>query len=158
LHTCSSKLDRNLSKQRKIRSRKQNPEPYLNWFWRKKKFGPFLDLCVSSLRRGHANLLCIVPILSDVPKDELSCSALRYKLIFILITQRCGTSWLPTERVLTTWAGVSLKLGLARVFEIWASNRSYSLTLFFFQIFFFFFLFLFFKKIRDQAYIQWLKL
>jgi hypothetical protein len=31
-----------------------------------KKFGPFLDLCVSSLRRGHANLLCIVPILSDV--------------------------------------------------------------------------------------------
>jgi hypothetical protein len=31
---------------------------------------PFLDLCVSSLRRGHANLLCIVPILSDVPKDN----------------------------------------------------------------------------------------
>ncbi len=25
----------------------------------------FFDLCVSSLRRGHANLLCIVPILSD---------------------------------------------------------------------------------------------
>ena len=25
----------------------------------------FLDLCVSSLRRGHANLLCIVPILTD---------------------------------------------------------------------------------------------
>lgn len=24
-----------------------------------------LDLCVSSLRRGHANLLCIVPILTD---------------------------------------------------------------------------------------------
>ena len=28
----------------------------------------FLDLCMSSLRRGHANLLCIVPILSDVPE------------------------------------------------------------------------------------------
>ncbi len=28
-------------------------------------FLDFLDLCVSSLRRGHANLLCIVPILSD---------------------------------------------------------------------------------------------
>ena len=27
-----------------------------------------LDLCVSSLRRGHANLLCIVPILSDDPR------------------------------------------------------------------------------------------
>ena len=24
-----------------------------------------LDLCVSSLRRGHANLLCVVPILTD---------------------------------------------------------------------------------------------
>ncbi|XLU97561.1 hypothetical protein S245_011901 [Arachis hypogaea] len=41
----------------------------------KKKFGPFLDLCVSSLRRGHANLLCIVPILSDVPEGtSLLCS------------------------------------------------------------------------------------
>ncbi|KAK9000195.1 hypothetical protein V6N11_080699 [Hibiscus sabdariffa] len=39
---------------------------------RQKKFGPFLDLCVSSLRRGHANLLCIVPILSDVPEGTNS--------------------------------------------------------------------------------------
>ena len=31
----------------------------------REKFGTLLDLCVSSLRRGHANLLCIVPILSD---------------------------------------------------------------------------------------------
>ena len=38
----------------------------------KKKFGPFLDLCVSSLRRGHANLLCIVPILSDVYEETSS--------------------------------------------------------------------------------------
>ena len=30
-----------------------------------KKFVTLLDLCVSSLRRGHANLLCIVPILTD---------------------------------------------------------------------------------------------
>ncbi len=37
-----------------------------------KKFGPFLDLCVSSLRRGHANLLCIVPILSDVSEETES--------------------------------------------------------------------------------------
>ncbi len=27
-------------------------------------------MCVSSLRRGHANLLCIVPILSDVSKGR----------------------------------------------------------------------------------------
>ena len=31
----------------------------------RKKCDTFLDLCVSSLRRGHANLLCIVPILTD---------------------------------------------------------------------------------------------
>ena len=34
-----------------------------------KTLEPFLDLCVSSLRRGHANLLCIVPILSDVRRQ-----------------------------------------------------------------------------------------
>ena len=33
----------------------------------KKKCDTLLDLCVSSLRRGHANLLCIVPILMDDP-------------------------------------------------------------------------------------------
>ena len=27
---------------------------------------PFLDSCVSSLREGHANLLCIAPITTDV--------------------------------------------------------------------------------------------
>ena len=35
-----------------------------------KKLGTLLDLCVSSLRRGHANLLCIVPFLSDDPRKE----------------------------------------------------------------------------------------
>ena len=29
-----------------------------------------LDLCVSSLRRGHANLLCIVLILTDDPRMD----------------------------------------------------------------------------------------
>jgi len=43
-----------------------------------KKFGPFLDLCVSSLRRGHANLLCIVPILSDVPEGTSHSVSLLY--------------------------------------------------------------------------------
>ena len=36
----------------------------------REKFGTLLDLCVSSLRRGHANLLCIVPILTDDPREE----------------------------------------------------------------------------------------
>jgi hypothetical protein len=35
-----------------------------------KKMFTLLDLCVSSLRRGHANLLCIVPILTDDPRRE----------------------------------------------------------------------------------------
>ena len=29
-----------------------------------------LDVCVSSLRRGHASLLCVVPILTDDPRRE----------------------------------------------------------------------------------------
>ena len=36
----------------------------------RKKFSTLPDLCVSSLRRGHANLLCIVPILTDDPRRE----------------------------------------------------------------------------------------
>ena len=32
-----------------------------------------LDSCVSSLRRGHASLLCIVPILADDPRRESTC-------------------------------------------------------------------------------------
>ena len=35
-----------------------------------KEMFTLLDLCVSSLRRGHANLLCIVPILTDDPRRE----------------------------------------------------------------------------------------
>jgi hypothetical protein len=33
-----------------------------------KNWDTLLDLSVSSLRRGHANLLCIVPILADDPE------------------------------------------------------------------------------------------
>ena len=57
-----------------------------------KKFGPFLDLCVSSLRRGHANLLCIVPILSDVPEGTkpMASSAIDIALHYFF-TFVCGT-------------------------------------------------------------------
>ena len=37
------------------------------------KSSTLLDLCVPSLRRGHANLLCIVPILTDVPRKDSIC-------------------------------------------------------------------------------------
>ena len=40
------------------------------------------DLCVSSLRRCHANLLCIVPILSDAPKGTIEiCIMLSWLII-----------------------------------------------------------------------------
>ena len=35
-----------------------------------KKLSTLPDLCVPSLRRGHVNLLCIVPILTDSPRKE----------------------------------------------------------------------------------------
>ena len=38
-----------------------------------KKFELFLDLCVSSLCRGHANFLCIIPILSYVSEKTAWC-------------------------------------------------------------------------------------
>ena len=40
------------------------------------KLHMILDLCVSSLRRGHANLLCIVPILTDDPRRESTSSCI----------------------------------------------------------------------------------
>jgi hypothetical protein len=43
-----------------------------------KKLFTLLDLCVSSLRRGHANLLCIVPILTDDPRRESEDSLATY--------------------------------------------------------------------------------
>ena len=46
-----------------------------------KKMFTLLDLCVSSLRRGHANLLCIVPILTDDPRRESSIAAAAGRLI-----------------------------------------------------------------------------
>jgi len=44
----------------------------------RKNLEPFLDLCVSSLRRGHANLLCIFPILSVVPKHVYTHAIMIY--------------------------------------------------------------------------------
>jgi len=43
---------------------------YVTRQWPWGKIDTLLDVCVSSLRRGHANLLCIVPILTDDPRRE----------------------------------------------------------------------------------------
>jgi len=61
-----------------------------------KKFGPFLDLCVSSLRRGHANLLCIVPILSDV-SEETKASSLAFYLYNNFSLQLCDVGLVPFQ-------------------------------------------------------------
>ena len=55
-----------------------------------KKFDTLLDLCVSSLRRGHANLLCIVPILSDDPRRESSRKSIVSNLSNFHLMQNFG--------------------------------------------------------------------
>ena len=67
----------------------------------RKKFGPFLDLCVSSLRRGHANLLCIVPILSDVSEETITdYTLMQYKGRIHFVRIRCGMGRLRTASFL----------------------------------------------------------
>ena len=46
-------------------------------------------LCVSSLRRGHANLLCIVPILTDDPRREsIAAGACDYRIsLFVTLCE-----------------------------------------------------------------------
>ena len=60
-----------------------------------KKLFTLLDLCVSSLRRGHANLLCIVPILTDDPRRES-------KLRIFLLTREDGMGHCASPPVGTT--------------------------------------------------------
>ena len=57
-----------------------------------KKMVTLLDLCVSSLRRGHANLLCIVPILTDDPRRESAMAAAAGKLREKAMEQERGVS------------------------------------------------------------------
>ena len=57
-----------------------------------KKLVTLLDLCVSSLRRGHANLLCIVPILTDDPRresDETLIHLCRAQAVTQIFCMRC---------------------------------------------------------------------
>jgi uncharacterized protein HemX len=57
-----------------------------------KKRGTLLELGVSSLRRGHANLLCIIPILPDDPRRESNCSGPKFvaKLLWAYILAHAG--------------------------------------------------------------------
>ena len=51
---------------------------------KKKNFDTILDFCVSSLRRGHANLLCIVPILTDDLRRGSRLSKPSWVYIFVI--------------------------------------------------------------------------
>ena len=55
-----------------------------------KQMFTLLDLCVSSFRRGHANLLCIVPILMDDPRRDRAFPAAEEAAIIvtIIVTQQ----------------------------------------------------------------------
>ena len=56
----------------------------------------FLDLCVSSLRRGHANLLCIVPILTGDPRiPSLQCSEAGNRPSWLARRRFCSKARLP---------------------------------------------------------------
>jgi len=63
-----------------------------------KKLVTLLDLCVSSLRRGRANLLCIVPILSDDPEGNPGFAAhgrpgLSNRECHWIAWTRCSAAW-----------------------------------------------------------------
>ena len=56
-----------------------------------------LDVCVSSLRRGHANLLCIVPMLMDDPRRESNDHA------FLFVCSDCMGSNANLHGLLSLW-------------------------------------------------------
>ena len=58
------------------------------WYCGCKKMWNASRFCVSSLRRGHANLLCIVPILVYVAPKRLQRRASKQQLIKVLFQSR----------------------------------------------------------------------
>ena len=65
-----------------------------------KKCDTLLDLCVSSLRRGHANLLCIVPILTDDLRrgSDIMLITRAYRNNFIIIPRPKKKSLAPHSK------------------------------------------------------------
>ena len=59
-------LDAGLERMLRVRLALQRTPPLID----DDKLFTLLDVCVSSLRRGHANILCIVPSLTDDPRRE----------------------------------------------------------------------------------------
>ena len=79
-----------------------NPAPLV---WRvgwKIKMSTLLDVCVSPLRRGHANLLCVVPNSTDDPRRE-SWRIGRRRIRQVFACSPCGDSH---TRVSGAWSGL----------------------------------------------------
>ena len=97
-----------------------------------KKLFTLLDLCVSSLRRGHANLLCIVPILTDDPRRESDTSALGSQQCAEKIAKAIGRGKVftlaPTHSVsMEKRRGQDTKLTLRSCWEV--SSKSHLLRI-----------------------------
>ena len=74
-----------------------------------------LDLCVSSLRRGHANLLCIVPILSDDLRGESEssqrpCKRTQVTIPCIPVRRRRAGAWGSVEQAQAVSSSGALRL------------------------------------------------
>ena len=72
-----------------------------------KKLVTLLDLCVSFLRRGHTNLLCIVPILSDDPRkvSDLLSNLFIIRFIQLPIPEAvtCENHYNRRQHILDLW-------------------------------------------------------
>ena len=68
------------------------------------KLFTLLDVCVSSLRRGHANLLCIVPILTDDPRRESAAALYHIMLEYNMLLNRQQTRASTHPPTLGPWS------------------------------------------------------
>ena len=91
-----------------------------------KKLFTLLDLCVSSLRRGHANLFCIVPILTDDPRRQSGKHAC-LKHTRLASSRRFAlacAAFVACSRLSTTSASPNPNLYLGRVTPLCAPSGS----------------------------------
>ena len=66
------------------------------------KLFTLLDLCVSSLRRGHADLLCIIPSLTDDPRRGSKCCLVNASLVNVvfemIVDESIVNAWLANGK------------------------------------------------------------
>ena len=89
-----------------------------------KKLCTLLDLCVSSLRRGHANLLCTVPILTDDPRRESRYPGILIPYLFFSIYKKNGYTLLDLS-VSSLRRGHANLLCIFPYFLRWSEDQYY---------------------------------